>query len=146
MPEGQGMWPALWMLGSNHLQVGWPTCGEIDIMEMIGGDERENIVYGTAHWNQGGLVSSGQSMTNQSGKLSEEHHVYSIIWDEQSIRWFFDDINYNTIDITSEALSAFHDNFFFIMNIAVGGNWPGSPDNTTLFPQWMIVDYIRVFQ
>ena len=146
MPEGQGLWPALWMLGSNHSQVGWPTCGEIDIMEMIGGDERENVVYGTAHWNQGGLVSYGQSMTNQSGKLSEEYHVYSIIWDEQSIRWFFDDINYNTIDITPEALSAFHDNFFFIMNIAVGGNWPGSPDNTTIFPQWMIVDYIRVFQ
>ncbi len=88
----------------------------------------------------------GQSMSNPSGKLSEEYHVYSIIWDEQSIRWFFDDINYNTIDITPEALSAFHDDFFFIMNIAVGGNWPGSPDNTTLFPQWMIVDYIRVFQ
>ena len=146
MPEGQGIWPALWMLGTNHFQVGWPTCGEIDIMEMIGGDERENVVYGTAHWNQGGLVSYGQSMTNQSGKLSEEYHVYSIIWDEQSIRWFFDDINYNTIDITPEALSAFHDDFFFIMNIAVGGNWPGSPDNTTIFPQWMIVDYIRVFQ
>ena len=146
MPEGQGIWPALWMLGSNHSQVGWPTCGEIDIMEMIGGEEKDNVVHGTAHWNQGGVVSYGQSMTNESGKLSEEYHVYSIIWDEQSIRWFFDDINYNTIDITPEALSAFHDDFFFIMNIAVGGNWPGSPDNTTIFPQWMIVDYIRVFQ
>ena len=146
MPEGQGIWPALWMLGSNHLQVGWPTCGEIDIMEMIGGEERDNVVYGTAHWDQGGHVSYGQSMTNVSGKLSEEYHVYSIIWDEQSIRWSFDDVNFNTIDITPAALSAFHDDFFFIMNIAVGGNWPGSPDNTTLFPQWMIVDYIRVFQ
>ena len=146
MPEGQGIWPALWMLGSNHSQVGWPTCGEIDIMEMIGGEEKDNVVHGTAHWNQGGVVSYGQSMINESGKLSEEYHVYSIIWDEQSIRWFFDDINYNTIDITPEALSAFHDDFFFIMNIAVGGNWPGSPDNTTIFPQWMIVDYIRVFQ
>jgi len=146
MPEGQGMWPALWMLGSNHLQVGWPTCGEIDIMEMIGGEERDNVVHGTAHWNQDGHVSYGQSMTNVSGKLSEEYHVYSIIWDEQSIRWYFDDVNFNTIDITPAALSAFHDDFFFIMNIAVGGIWAGSPDNTTLFPQWMIVDYIRVFQ
>ena len=146
MPERQGMWPALWMLGSNISQVSWPSCGEIDIMEMIGGEGRDNVVHGTAHWDQGGHVFYGQSMSNPSGKLSEEYHVYSIIWDEQSIRWFFDDINYNTIDITPEALSAFHDDFFFIMNIAVGGNWPGSPDNTTLFPQWMIVDYIRVFQ
>ena len=146
MPEGQGIWPALWMLGSNHLQVGWPTCGEIDIMEMIGGEERDNVVHGTAHWNQDGHVSYGQSMTNVSGKLSEEYHVYSIIWDEQSIRWYFDDVNFNTIDITPAALSAFHDDFFFIMNIAVGGIWAGSPDNTTLFPQWMIIDYIRVFQ
>jgi beta-glucanase (GH16 family) len=146
MPEGQGIWPALWMLGSNHLQVGWPTCGEIDIMEMIGGEERDNVVHGTAHWNQDGHVSYGQSMTNISGKLSEEYHVYSIIWDEQSIRWYFDDVNFNTIDITPAALSAFHDDFFFIMNIAVGGIWAGSPDNTTLFPQWLIVDYIRVFQ
>ena len=146
MPEGQGIWPALWMLGSNHLQVGWPTCGEIDIMEMIGGGERDNIIHGTAHWDQGGHVSYGQSMTNNSGKLSEEYHVYSIIWDEQSIRWYFDDVNFNTIDITPAALSAFHDDFYFIMNVAVGGVWAGSPDNTTLFPQWMIIDYIRVFQ
>ena len=146
MPYGQGIWPALWMLGSNHLQVGWPTCGEIDIMEMIGGGEGDNVVHGTAHWDQSGHVSYGQSMTNNSGKLSEEYHVYSIIWDEQSIRWYFDDVNFNTIDITPAALSAFHDDFYFIMNVAVGGVWSGNPDNTTLFPQWMIIDYIRVFQ
>ena len=146
MPEGQGIWPALWMLGSNHFQVGWPTCGEIDIMEMIGGgDGRDNVLRGTAHWNQGGHVSYGQGYTHESN-LSDEYHVYSIIWDDQNIRWYFDDINFNTMDITSETLSAFHNNFYFIMNVAVGGVWPGSPDNTTLFPQWMIVDYIRVFQ
>ena len=146
MPEGQGIWPALWMLGSNHFQVGWPTCGEIDIMEMIGGgDGRDNVLRGTAHWDQGGHVSYGQGYTHESN-LSDEYHVYSIIWDDQNIRWYFDDINFNTMDITSEALSAFHNNFYFIMNVAVGGVWPGSPDNTTLFPQWMIVDYIRVFQ
>ncbi|MFL3026674.1 MAG: family 16 glycosylhydrolase [Candidatus Neomarinimicrobiota bacterium] len=146
MPEGQGIWPALWMLGSNHFQVGWPTCGEIDIMEMIGGGNgRDNVLRGTAHWNQGGHVSYGQGYTNES-YLSNEYHVYSIIWDEQNIRWYFDDINYNTMDITPAQLSAFHNNFYFIMNIAVGGEWPGSPDNSTLFPQWMIIDYIRVFQ
>ena len=146
MPEGQGIWPALWMLGSNHQQVGWPTCGEIDIMEMIGGgDGRDNVLRGTAHWNQGGTVSYGQAYTNESN-LSEEYHVYSIMWDEQNIRWYFDDINFNTMDITPAELSAFHNNFYFIMNVAVGGEWPGNPDNTTFFPQWMIVDYIRVFQ
>ena len=146
MPEGQGIWPALWMLGSNHQQVGWPTCGEIDIMEMIGGgDGRDNVLRGTAHWNQGGTVSYGQGYTHESN-LSEEYHVYSIIWDEENIRWYFDDINFNTMDITPAELSAFHNNFYFIMNVAVGGEWPGSPDNTTFFPQWMIVDYIRVFQ
>jgi len=146
MPEGQGIWPALWMLGSNHQQVGWPTCGEIDIMEMIGGgDGRDNVLRGTAHWNQGGTVSYGQGYTHESN-LSEEYHVYSIIWDEENIRWYFDDINFNTMDITPAELSAFHNNFYFIMNVAVGGEWPGNPDNTTFFPQWMIVDYIRVFQ
>ena len=146
MPEGQGIWPALWMLGSNHQQVGWPTCGEIDIMEMIGGgDGRDNVLRGTAHWNQGGTVSYGQAYTNESN-LSEEYHVYSIMWDEQNIRWYFDDINFNTMDITPAELSAFHNNFYFIINVAVGGEWPGNPDNTTFFPQWMIVDYIRVFQ
>ena len=146
MPEGQGIWPALWMLGSNHFQGGWPACGEIDIMEMIGGgDGRDNVLRGTAHWNQGGHVSYGHGYTNESN-LSEEYHVYSIVWDEENIRWYFDDINFNTMDITPAELSAFHNNFYFIMNVAVGGQWPGSPDNTTLFPQWMIVDYIRVFQ
>ena len=145
MPEGQGLWPALWMLGSNHLQVGWPTCGEVDIMEMIGGEGRDNILRGTAHWNQSGHSYYGQQFTNDT-KLSKEYHVYSIIWDEQNIRWYFDDINFNTMDITPAELSAFHNNFYFIMNIAVGGNWPGNPDTSTYFPQWMIVDYIRVFQ
>ena len=145
MPKGQGLWPALWMLGSNFSQVGWPACGEIDIMEMKGGENSDNLVYGTAHWEQGGHVFYGQTITNDSGKLSEDYHVYSLIWDEESISWFFDDINYNSVDINPDALSAFREEFFIILNIAVGGDFPGSPDNTTIFPQWMIIDYIRVF-
>ena len=145
MPKGQGLWPALWMLGSNFSQVGWPDCGEIDIMEMKGGEYSDNLVYGTAHWEQGGHVFYGQTITNDSGKLSEDYHVYSLIWDEESISWFFDDVNYNSVDITPDALSAFREEFFIILNIAVGGDFPGSPDNTTIFPQWMIIDYIRVF-
>lgn len=148
MPEGQGLWPALWMLGDNISNVGWPRCGEIDIMEMIGGQPtNDKTTHGTPHWdNNGTYASFSKSYMNPKGKLSEEFHVYSVIWDEKSIKWYFDDILYNTIDITPAALSEFQEKFFFILNVAVGGNWPGSPNATTIFPQQMAVDYVRVFQ
>lgn len=146
LPEGQGMWPALWMLGSNFSSVGWPRCGEIDIMEMVGGQERENEVHGTVHWdNAGSYASFGGSKKKTTGTLSEAYHVYSIIWDEGAIRWLLDDVQYHVIDISPADLSEFRAEFFFIFNVAVGGNWPGSPDGTTTFPQEMIVDYVRVF-
>jgi beta-glucanase (GH16 family) len=148
MPEGQGIWPALWMLGDNIGSVGWPRCGEIDIMEMIGGQPtNDRTTHGTVHWdNNGTYASFGKSYTKASGKLSDQFHVYSVIWDEKSIKWYFDDILYNTVDTTPAALSEFQEKFFFIFNVAVGGNWPGSPNTTTVFPQRMAVDYVRVFQ
>ena len=147
LPRGQGIWPALWMLGSNFPTIGWPDCGEIDIMEMIGGQGRENTVHGTVHWdNNGQYASFGDSYSLTQGTFNDEFHVFSIIWDSQTIRWFVDDVQYNQIDITPAALSEFNQQFFFIFNIAVGGNWPGSPDGTTSFPQQMYVDYVRVFQ
>ncbi|GAB4243279.1 MAG: hypothetical protein Kow0027_02270 [Saprospiraceae bacterium] len=146
LPEGKGIWPALWMLGSDFWTTGWPNCGEIDIMEIVG--HEPSTVHGTAHWGDfsGNHVSYGNSTTLSSGKFSDEFHVFTIIWDNEKIRWFLDDNLYNTLDITPSALSEFHQPFFFIFNIAVGGNWPGSPDGTTVFPQYMYVDYIRVFQ
>ena len=81
-----------------------------------------------------------------TGKFIDEFHVFSITWDETAIRWYLDDVQYNVIDITPAALDEFRQEFFFIFNVAVGGNWPGSPDGSTQFPQAMIVDYIRVFQ
>ncbi|MEQ8548831.1 MAG: glycoside hydrolase family 16 protein [Cyclobacteriaceae bacterium] len=148
MPEGQGIWPALWMLGENITTVGWPRCGEIDIMEMIGGgDGRDNTVHGTIHWdNNGDRANFGGSRKLLTGNLSDRFHVYSIIWDANSIKWYIDDIQYHIADISPAGLSEFRNKFFFIMNVAVGGNWPGSPNATTLFPQKMNVDYIRVFQ
>lgn len=147
MPRGQGLWPALWMLGSNFQEVGWPACGEIDIMEMVGGQGRENTVHGTAHWqHDGNHADFGRSFQLPSGTLSDKFHVFSIVWDANSIKWLIDNEQYNEIDITPAQLSEFRNSFFFIMNVAVGGNWPGSPDNSTTFPQHMIVDYIRVFQ
>ncbi|WP_350215667.1 glycoside hydrolase family 16 protein [Ekhidna sp.] len=148
LPEGQGIWPALWMLGANFRSVGWPSCGEIDIMELIGGgDGRDDVVYGTAHWdNDGTKADFGGNTQLSSGKFSDQFHVFTIIWDANSITWFLNDQQFHTMDITPTALSELRNNFFLIFNVAVGGNWPGSPNATTTFPQRMFVDYIRVFQ
>jgi beta-glucanase (GH16 family) len=147
LPKGQGIWPALWMLGSNFETVSWPACGEIDIMEMIGGGGRENTVHGTVHWqNEGKHAQFGGKTTLSSGTFSDQFAVYSIVWDATSIRWFVDNKQYHVIDTTPAELDEFRRNFFFIFNVAVGGNWPGSPNETTAFPQHMIVDYVRVFQ
>ncbi|MBV6641383.1 MAG: glycoside hydrolase family 16 protein [Cyclobacteriaceae bacterium] len=147
LPEDQGIWPALWMLGANFKEIGWPQCGEIDIMEMIGGAGRENTVHGTIHYStDGGYATSGKSYQLDQGVFADAFHVFSIVWTEQSIQWLVDDIPYNEIDISAADKSEFRAPFFFIFNVAVGGNWPGSPDASTRFPQLMAVDYIRVFQ
>ena len=145
LPEGQGIWPALWMLGANFWTTGWPKCGEIDIMEIIGSEPSK--LHGTVHWdNNGSYASYGNSTTLSSGKFSDEFHVFSIVWDSQTIKWLLDDVQFTAVDISSVGLSEFKMPFFFIFNIAVGGNWPGYPDATTVFPQQMFVDYVRVFQ
>ena len=149
LPKGQGLWPALWTLGENITSVGWPDCGEIDIMEMIGGDGRENTVHGTAHWEYNGEHASyGQSKTVPAGSynFNEAYHVFTILWDENSIKWYVDDQLFNEIDITGADMTEFHQPHFLIFNVAVGGNWPGAPNQTTLFPQQMKVDYVRIFQ
>lgn len=150
LPEGQGIWPAIWMLGTDIFTQGWPACGEIDIMELVG--HEPNKVHGTAHWGPQGSSTStfegnGYSLTGGK-KFSDEFNVFSIIWEENSIKWLVNDVQFFTItdaNITNVGYP-FNDNFFFILNVAVGGNWPGSPDNSTVFPQRMFVDYIRVFQ
>lgn len=150
LPEGQGIWPALWMLGANFREIGWPKCGEIDIMEKIGGAGRENNVFGTLHWDNNGshacTCGQGSGYTLSNGTFAGEFHVFSLVWDASEIKWYVDDEHYKTIDITPADLDEFKEKFFFIFNIAVGGNLPGSPDASTQFPQQMIVDYIRVFQ
>lgn len=147
LPKGKGIWPALWMLGNNINSAGWPECGEIDIMEMIGGVGKDNTTHGTIHWGvDGNHASSGGKYSLQSGIMADEYHVFSIIWDESSIVWLMNDQEFYTLSITPASMSEFHQQFFFIMNVAVGGNWPGSPDSSTVFPQKMKVDYVRVFQ
>ena len=147
LPTGKGLWPAIWMLGSNITSVSWPECGEIDIMEMVGGNGGEKVTHGTAHWqnldNQ--HASNGNSKTATKG-LDEEFHVFSIIWSETEIEWLIDDISYHTLDIRGDEMEAFHKPFYMILNVAVGGNWPGNPTADTVFPTQMQVDYVRVFQ
>jgi beta-glucanase (GH16 family) len=149
IPVATGMWPALWMLGANISQVGWPACGETDIMELIGKNPKQ--VIGSIHWAQqngsSGTINNSYSLS--AGDFSQQFHVYSLIWKQDSIRMLVDDRPYMSAarqDITSGTWP-FNNPSFFIFNVAVGGDWPGPPDNTTtVFPQRMYVDYIRVFQ
>ncbi len=147
MPKGKGIWPALWMLGNNIDVVNWPNCGEIDILELLG--HEPNKIYGTMHWGTGGgsHASKGGNYVLGTGSFDQQFHVYSIIWKQDSIKVLIDDQEY--VQVTKADVGAtypFNADFFFIFNIAVGGNWPGAPDATTVFPQRMIVDYVRVFQ
>ncbi|MFZ9981248.1 MAG: glycoside hydrolase family 16 protein [Cyclobacteriaceae bacterium] len=146
VPEGQGLWAAAWMLGNNIGTVSWPRCGEIDIMEVVGGQGREKTVLGTVHWDNNGTYATFGATRTNSTPLNEQFHVYSIEWNEQSIRWYLDDVQYHVIDITPAELNEFQKSFFMILNLAVGGNLPGSPNESTTFPKNLIVDYVRYFQ
>lgn len=144
LPLGKGIWPALWMLGANISTVGWPVCGEIDIMEELG--HQPGIVYFTAHYNNNGHQSSGGNFTLTGGSFSDDFHIFSLLWQPNRLRWFVD--NKECYSVSDNQIQGFPLNLaqFFIFNVAVGGNWPGSPDATTPFPQSMVVDYIRVYQ
>jgi len=149
LPKGQGLWPALWMIGENFSSVGWPASGEIDIMEMVGGSvNNEKTTHGTIHFananNEHQYVGGSKTISN--GTLADDFHVFSIDWTSDSINWLIDGVSYHSEQITSAERTEFHEDFFFIFNVAVGGQWPGSPDSTTQFPQQMQIDYIRVFQ
>ncbi|HPR57536.1 MAG TPA: family 16 glycosylhydrolase [Bacteroidales bacterium] len=147
LPYGQGLWPAFWMLGTNINTAGWPACGEIDIMEMVGGTGGDNTCHATIHWdNDGEHAQYGLSHTLASGIFADDFHVFGVKWDAQEIKAYMDDVEYYVADITPDALSEFQNNFFIILNIAVGGNWPGPPNATTEFPQTMQVDWVRVYQ
>lgn len=148
LPKTKGVWPALWMLGNNISSVGWPASGEIDIMELLGQEPAK--VYATLHYgaNTAAHASKGNSLTLSSGNFSDQFHVFSMDWKQDEIKMFVDDQVYLTVNKADLGTNPypFNDPFFFIFNVAVGGNWPGSPDAGTVLPQRMIVDYIRVFQ
>jgi beta-glucanase (GH16 family) len=145
IPSGQGIWPAFWMLGDNFPTAGWPACGEIDIMEVLG--QQPSKIYSTIHFKSGNTSARVEKSLLTASSLADEFHVYSLVWEKDKIKTMVDDKTIAEFDPSQvSAPYPFNEKFFFIMNIAVGGNWPGSPNATTYFPQFMMVDYIRVFQ
>jgi beta-glucanase (GH16 family) len=155
IPRGQGIWPAFWMLGANVDAVHWPTCGEIDIMENIGKTSDQGTDHGTIHGPQGGGDYNGGSGVGGSytlpggAALADAFHIYAIEWTPNQIKWYLDSTPFFTAtpaSLPGGSTWVFTLPQFFILNVAVGGNWPGYPDGTTVFPQQMIVDYVRVYQ
>ena len=147
LPKGQGIWPALWMLGNNIGTTPWPACGEIDIMELLGHEPQKT--YGTVHWGTAGGASThiGGNYSLASLTFNDKFHLFSLKWDADKLSFLIDDVVFFTANKSQvNGNYPFDKPFFFIMNVAVGGNWPGNPDATTVFPQRMIVDYVRVFQ
>lgn len=148
LPKGKGVWPAIWMLGANYSQMGWPACGEIDIMELLG--HQAGTVHGTAHWGDdySQWQHQGNDISIYPDHFDGEFHVFSIDWAPNEINYLMDDEVFFTVNtaMMNGQNYPFNENFFFILNVAVGGNWPGYPDETTTFPVFMAVDYIRVFQ
>jgi hypothetical protein len=147
LPKGQGVWPALWMLGNNIGTTPWPACGEIDIMELLGHEAQKT--YGTIHWGAAGGASThiGGNYSLPSLTFNDKFHLFSLKWEADKMTFLIDDMVYFTANKSQvNGNYPFDKPFFFIMNVAVGGNWPGNPDATTVFPQRMIVDYVRVFQ
>ena len=151
IPRGQGIWPAFWMLGANiDAGVGWPTCGELDIMENIGKTSDQGTDHGTMHGpGYSGGNGIGSTYTLPGGaKLSDDFHVYAIEWTTNQIKWFMDSHQFFTAtpaSLPGGTTWVFTAPQFIILNVAVGGQWPGNPDGTTVFPQQMLVDYVHVY-
>ncbi|MGA9995068.1 MAG: glycoside hydrolase family 16 protein [Pyrinomonadaceae bacterium] len=149
IPYGQGVWPAFWLLGGNIDEAGWPSCGEIDVMENIG--REPSLVHGTIHGpgysGDKGIGSSYSLARNQL--FAAGYHTFAVEWETDAIRWYVDGNLYETrtrADLPAGTKWVYDHPFFIILNLAIGGAWPGNPDATTTFPQTMLVDYVRVYQ
>ncbi len=147
LPQTQGIWPAFWMLGSNIGQVGWPACGEIDIMEHVGFEPA--ITHGALHGPgySGNTPFMGTNYLNHN--VDAAYHVYAVEWNTNGISWFVDGNKFYSVSraqVQTYGNWAFDQPFFLLLNVAVGGQWPGNPDGSSTFPQRMSVDYIRIYQ
>jgi beta-glucanase (GH16 family) len=148
IPSGQGMWPAFWMLGNNIGTVSWPACGEVDIMENIG--KEPSTIHATIHGpGYSGANGIGSPYSLPSGKFSDDYHLFAVEWEPKVMRFYVDNQLYATrtpADLPRGTSWVYDHPFFIILNVAVGGSWPGNPDHTTVFPETMLVDYVRVYQ
>jgi beta-glucanase (GH16 family) len=149
IPAGQGIWPAFWMLGNDIDTNGWPKSGEIDIMENIG--REPTMVHGSLHGPSSSAPTSDETSTvslPNNANFADDFHIYAVEWDPQQVKFFVDSNNYATFQKANWPANGtwvFDHPFFILLNVAVGGNWPGAPDATTQFPQQMLVDYVRVY-
>jgi len=146
LPEGQGLWPAFWLLGNDREDETWPDAGEIDIFELLG--QRPDELVGSLHgpgYSGGGAIST--TVTLDEGTFADDFHVIALEWDPSRIAWYLDGENFavQTYAQMGTRPWVFNHEFFLILNLAVGGNYPGPPDETTVFPAVMEVDYIRVY-
>lgn len=149
LPQGKGIWPAIWMLPTSRAYGGWPRSGEIDVMELLG--HEPNKVYGTLHYTdaQGNHRYTGTNYTLPSGTFTSDFHTFTLEWEANAFRWYVDGRLYQTqTQWTGVAPypAPFDQEFHLLLNLAVGGNWPGNPNANTVFPQRMVVDYVRVFK
>jgi beta-glucanase (GH16 family) len=149
VPRGQGIWPAFWMLGADIDAVSWPQCGEIDVMENIG--REPTTIHGTMHgpgYSGGGGLGTGTP--SPDGKpFADAFHVFAVEWEPGEVRWYLDGRQYfsrKPSDLPAGTRWVFDHDFFLLLNVAVGGSWPGNPDATTTFPQEMKVDYVRAYK
>jgi beta-glucanase (GH16 family) len=147
VPYGQGIWPAFWMMGD--VSKGWPARGEIDIMENIG--REPSIVHGTIHGpGYSGAHGIGAPFSlPDAQKFCDDFHVYAVEWEPNEVRWYVDGKQYHSVtpaSLPSGAQWVYDRPFYILLNLAVGGKWPGNPDDTSQFPQTMLVDYVRVYQ
>ena len=145
MPTGQGLWPAVWMLGDNIDTVSWPACGEIDFMETIGSDITTD--HGSLHMPNDD--PTGTYTLPDGGSFGDGFHVFATEWEPGSVSFYVNGILYETqtqAEVPSGGTWEFDHPFFLVMNVAVGGQWPGAPNATTQFPQTMKVDWVRVYQ
>ncbi len=151
LPKGKGLWPAIWMLPTDWDYGGWAASGEIDIMELVG--DRPQTIYGSLHFGgeaPANTYKNGNYILKTGRDFSQDFHRFTVEWDTTEIKWLVDDSLY--VSQTSWYSSAapfpapFDKRFHLLLNVAVGGNWPGAPDASTVFPQRMYVDYVRVYK
>jgi len=149
LPEGQGLWPAFWLLGNNIATINWPACGELDVMEHIDGSNPQNVGYDWVQGSVHGTGLNGGTQYHPSGFSAADWHTYGMIWTKGQIQYYVDDPAniYTTFNATTAGGTWPFDAGpqFVLLNLAVGGNWPGSPNATTVFPSEMQVDYVRIY-